>query len=185
MSKPRFFEGVALAVLLAVSGASLLTVLMPLLDSAIAWRLITAVLAATYLLYLLRRSAEPAGRLLIPGLWLLLTVGAWALLGPLGFLVLQTSALWLVRSLYFHASVLPALLDMALSALSLAAALWALGSGSWLLAVWSFFLVQACFVWIPTFRPTASADAAPDGTTQFEMARALAQSALHRLASGR
>ncbi len=57
---------------------------------------------------------------------------------------------WLVRSLYFYSGVLPALMDLGLSALSITAAVWAISqSGSVFLATWCFFLVQALFVAIP------------------------------------
>ena len=67
-----------------------------------------------------------------------------------GYVLIHVGLLWLVRSLYFYSGVLPALLDLGLSALGLAFAVWAAGrSGSPLLALWCFFLVQALHVCIP------------------------------------
>ena len=58
--------------------------------------------------------------------------------------------MWLLRSLYFYSGVMPALMDLGLSALSISAAVWAITrSGSVFLATWCFFLVQALFVAIP------------------------------------
>ena len=63
MSWPGLFEGVAVAAL-ASTATGLLHALLPLLvHPATADRLIVLLLAGAYLLYLLRRSAEAAGRL--------------------------------------------------------------------------------------------------------------------------
>jgi hypothetical protein len=58
--------------------------------------------------------------------------------------------IWLIRSLNFYASALPALADLGLNGLGLAASIWAVTrTGSVFLGIWCFFLVQALFVVIP------------------------------------
>jgi hypothetical protein len=90
--------------------------------------------------------------------------------------------LWLVRSLYFHAGTFPALLDMALTALSVCAAAWAvMRSDSLFLAIWCFFLVQAAFVVIPQRLGTTSKRAAEIDDGRFERARRRADAALRQL----
>jgi hypothetical protein len=90
--------------------------------------------------------------------------------------------LWLARSLYFYAGVLPALLDLGLSALSVSAATWAITrSGSVFLAAWCFFLVQAMFVVIPGTLKKRATGAADENDDTFERARRRADAALRQL----
>ena len=183
MNRPSFIEGVVLALVMSIIGA-VATATLPMLLGAATGRLVVAALAAAYMTYLLRRSREKTGRVVVPCLWLAATLGAWALLPFPGFVLLQVGLVWLVRVMYFHSGALAALADLGLSVFALAAAVWALGSGSWLLAVWSFFLVQALFPWIPspTEAPGPEAHTFDDG---FEEARELAEAALRRLATSR
>ena len=83
-----------------------------------------------------------------------------------------------------YSGVLPALLDFALGAASLAVTAWAARhSGSLLLATWCFFLVQALFVAIPPAirgrQPAALAAVAHN--ENFERARRQAEAALQQL----
>ena len=94
------------------------------------------------------------------------------------------TAIWLVRSLYFYSGVLPALMDLGLSALSISASVWAITrSGSVFLAIWTFFLVQALFVTIP---PTVQGKSKPERNSaaeneNFTRARRQADAALRQL----
>jgi hypothetical protein len=64
--------------------------------------------------------------------------------------LIQAGIIWLLRSLYFHGSILSAALDFGLVSVGLAASAWAMvNTGSLGGALWSFFLVQALFCWIP------------------------------------
>lgn len=182
MSRPGFMEGALTALVLAVAGAALAHVLPPLLGTAAAWRLVVVCLAGAYLGYLLCRSVEKTGRIVVPCLWIAATLLGWTLLEPASLTLLQIALVWLIRALYYHGGVLAALADLGLSGLALAVGLWALGTGSWLLGLWSFFLVQAFFTWIPSSRPSTP-DTEPDAA--FEQARDLAEAALRRLAAGR
>jgi hypothetical protein len=184
MSRPSFIEGVLVALALSAVGGIAAAALPTLFGAAIGSRLLVAALAAVYIGYLLRRSREKTGRMVVPCLWLTATVAGWALLPVTGFALLQVCLVWLIRALYFHGGVLAALADLGLSVFALAAAVWALGSGSWPLALWSFFLVQALFPWIPSLTPGAYPDSPTDNDC-FEEARVLAEAALKRLASAR
>jgi hypothetical protein len=79
-----------------------------------------------------------------------------------------------------------ALIDLGLSGLSLAAAIWAAHqSGSVFLTVWCFFLVQALFVHIPTHIGRRGEPDHEDleGAHRFERAHHAAESALRKLSS--
>jgi hypothetical protein len=102
------------------------------------------------------------------------------------YLLIHVAAIWLVRSLYFYSGLLPALMDLGLSALSISATVWAITRwGSVLLATWCFFLVQALFVAIPPAiknKQEPGANAAADNA-HFERAKRQADAALRQLFS--
>ena len=105
-----------------------------------------------------------------PGLW------AWVLA--------QVAMIWLVRCLYRYDSLGSAVADAALSAFAVATAIATAGyTRSMFLTLWSFFLVQALFVFIPASRAAAGGPAsAPDPEDAFAQAHRNAETALRRLA---
>ena len=102
------------------------------------------------------------------------------------YLLIHVGAIWLVRSLYFYSGVVPALMDLGISALSVSAMAWAISrSGSVFLATWCFFLVQALFVAIPKRigrRPGTGQDG-HDSEARFQHAYRAAEAAVRRLSS--
>jgi hypothetical protein len=185
MRRPTFLQGVAVALIAALLGEVLFVALSPLLGTLTALQLVIASASFSYILYLLRSSAERTGRLVTLAAWLLVTVTTAWLSPPLGlYLLSHVAMIWLVRALYFHASLLTALADLGLNALAVAAVVWAtLQSGSLLLALWCFFLVQALFVMIPPSMKKEGAAAVPLDNDAFEQARRTAQAALRKLSS--
>jgi hypothetical protein len=185
MSAPSFLEGVGVAVVASLAGSIGYWAFSAVLGGGL--RLVIAGLSLGYLLYLLARSRERVGRLTTLAAWSLTALALWWLQSPLSLYVLgHLGALWLVRSLYFHSGPLAALADLGLNAFALAAALWALGhTGSLLLALWCFFLVQALFVAIPARPPRECGDGAaePDLEAHFQQAQRTAEAALRRLSS--
>ncbi|MDJ0701050.1 MAG: hypothetical protein QNJ07_14460 [Woeseiaceae bacterium] len=151
MNKHSFLHGVIVAAVLAFFASAIVATLMPFAGFGGVIRLVIPCLALAYLLYLFSRSAERTGRVTTLSLWSALAVATWWFAPPLPlYLLIHVGAVWLVRSLYFYSGVLPALLDLGLSGLSISAAVWAATrSGSVFLATWCFFLVQALFVTIP------------------------------------
>ena len=151
MKSPTLLEGVLVALVASLVGSILFTALAPSLGSAAVLRLLMPFIGLGYLLYLLRRSRERVGRITVVTIWGLAALALWLLHPPIAlYLVLHIGLIWLVRSLYFYASVLSALTDLALNGLALATAIWAVShTGSLFLGVWCFFLVQALFVAIP------------------------------------
>lgn len=187
MSTPSFWRGCAVALALSVAGALLFAALWPVLGQDLAARLTIAALAFAYLALLLRDSGARVGRLVTLAAWIALTAllalidpGLWL------WLLLQLGVVWLARCLYLHDSFLAALADAGLNGLALATGMaTALHSGSVFLTLWSFFLVQAFFAFIPGLlpgrSPPSSAQAA-DGDA-FEQAYRGAESALRRLSA--
>ncbi len=182
--RPSFLSGVAIAAVLAVAaGASFAGLTVPL-SHALSVRIVVTLLAGSYALYLLHQSNERTGRIVTVAVWCVSASAIAAFVPTLTlFLIAHTCLIWLVRTLYFHDSTITALFDLGLSALALASGIWALRSCQSLsLATWSFFLVQALFVVLPTGATrTAQAD---DGNQAFQRAQRSADAALRRLAAG-
>ncbi len=151
MKKHSFLHGVIVAAVLAFFASAVVATLTPFVGLGGVLRLVIPGLALAYLLYLFSRSVERTGRVTTLSLWSALAVITWWFAPPLPlYLLIHVGAVWLVRSLYFYSGMLPALMDLGLSGLSISAAVWAATrSGSVFLATWCFFLVQALFVTIP------------------------------------
>ena len=185
MKIPSFLNGVLLALALSLSAAVGFAALTTVMFPGLVIRLLIAGLGLAYVLYLLSQTRERIGRVTTLTLWSIGAVAA-AFFSPslLVYLTVHVGMVWLIRALYYTAGVLPALLDLGLSALALAAAVWAAGqTGSVFLAVWSFFLVQALFVVMP--RSVRDPALLKDGVRddEFERAHRNAEAALRRLSA--
>ncbi len=139
----------------------------------------------SYSIYLLGRSQQRTGRIIVTLSWLLMSVAIWWFELPLlHYALVHLAALWLIRSLYFHTSILSTVLDLGLIGFGVAVAFWALiHSSSPLLSLWCFFLVQAVFVTIPgRIRPAPTNQDSSNSNIKFQQALRTAQSALNSLA---
>jgi hypothetical protein len=187
MKRPTFFEGVGVALAASVSGGILFTVLGSVFAGGWLLRLLVAAIAFAYVIYLLRRSRERIGRVVVIAGWLVAAAAGWWLQPPLVlYLLLHIGLIWLIRSLYFYGSLFSSLADLGLSGLGLAAAVWAANhTGSLLLGLWCFFLVQALFAAIPRdLRHKAGGEhAVRDSEDHFQHAHRVAQAALRKLSS--
>jgi len=185
MKRPTFFHGVIVAAVLGFFASAIVATLTPFVGIGAVIHMVIPALGLTYLLYLFSRSEERVGRVTTLSLWSALAAITWWLAPPLPlYLLIHVGALWLVRSLYFYSGVLPALMDLGVSTLSISATVWAITrSGSVFLATWCFFLVQALFVAIPP--AIKSKQKAPRNTVtdneNFERARRNADQALRQL----
>ncbi len=183
-SRPSLAAGLGAAFVFSACGAALLAALSPWLGAAAALRAVIALLGFAYAVYVIARSGERVGRLTTLACWLVVAVVAWLVGLPLvGYVLLHVGLAWLVRSLYRYSGLLPALADFGLSLLGAAFAVWAAQrSGSAWLALWCFFLVQACHALIPPALPRgpAAADTANDG---FARAHRAAEAAVRRLST--
>lgn len=186
MKRPSFFQGAIVAAAFAFFASAIIAALTPFVGFFAVVRFVIPAMGLAYILYLLSRSRERVGRVTTLTLWSALAAVTWWVAPPLPlYLLIHVVAVWLVRSLYFYSGVLPALADLGLSALSIAAAVWAVShSGSVFLATWTFFLVQALFVAIPVSvkRKASPARNAVDNAP-FERARRQADRALTQLFS--
>lgn len=184
MNRPTFFRGVLLAMGLSAGAGVAFMILTTLLPGGFLLRSIFSILGMVYIGFLLRQSDERTGRWVTLTIWTLVTGIAWYVSMPLAlFAGVQVALIWLIRSLYYYSSVISALIDMALTGLGLAAAVWATSeTHSLFLAVWAFFLTQALFVLIPRTSKTNSASrTATDYGTRFGSARQAADAALRKL----
>jgi ABC-type transport system involved in multi-copper enzyme maturation permease subunit len=184
MTRPTFLEGVGVALAASLSGAAAYTALSAAVGVGML-RPVIAGLALGYLVYLLARTPVRVGRVTAFLAWCLAAVGLWVAAPPLAlYLLLHVGMLWLIRALFFHASLVSALADLALGLLALAAGLWALAqTGSLLLGLWCFFLVQAGFVAIPPGSAARRPGREPSREDAFEHAHRIAEAALRKHAS--
>ncbi len=183
MKRPTFLEGVGVALVASIVGGVLYAVLALLFGWESLLRALIAGLGLAYILYLLNRSQARVGKVTVVSFWLAGAVALWLLHPPFTvYLFFHAGAVWLVRSLYFYGGLIPAVLDLALIAFGLVAAIWAvIGTGSMFVALWCFFLCQALFTGIPRIlrpkRPEPASDA------PFERAHRAGQAALRALSS--
>jgi hypothetical protein len=187
MKRPTFFHGVIVAAVFAFFTSATIATLTPFVGFMSVIRFVIPALGLAYVLYLFSRSKERVGRVTTLCLWSALAAVTWWVAPPLPlYLLIHVGAMWLVRSLYFYSGVLPALMDLGLSALSIAAAVWAIShTGSVFLATWCFFLVQALSVAIPPAvkrKANATRNSAAENEP-FERARRQADQALTQLFS--
>ena len=185
MKRPSFFHGVIVAAVLGFFASAVVATLTPFVGLGAVLRLVIPALGLAYLLYLFSRSNERVGRVTTLSIWSALAAITWWVAPPLPFyLLIHVGAVWLVRSLYFYSGVMPALMDLGISAMSVSATVWAITrSGSVFLATWCFFLVQALFVAIPPAiksKQKAQHNTAAE-STNFEHARRQADQALRQL----
>ena len=185
MKRPSFLNGACAAGVLAFFASVGLAVLTPIFAFSLLYKLLVPVLGLAYILYLLSHSSERVGRVTTVTIWLALAVIAWLIEPPLAlYILVHVGAVWLIRSLYFYSSMVPALMDLGLNVLSISTAYWAIRhSGSTFLAIWCFFLVQALFVSIPpalTRQPNREQRKISD-TEKFEGARRRAEAAIRQL----
>lgn len=183
MKRPSFFHGVVVAAILAFVASAMIAALTPFVGTGSVVRLCIPLVSLAYVLYLLRSSDERIGNITTLSLWSALAVVTWWLSPPLPLYVLiHVGAIWLVRSLYFYAGVVPALLDLVLSAISVAGFVWAASrTGSVFMATWCFYLVQAAFVVIPATLQRKKSVQHSAGNEPFERAKRQADEALRLL----
>ena len=185
MKRPTFFHGVIVAAVLGFFASAIVATLTPFVGLGAVVRLVIPALALAYLLYLFSRSTERLGRVTALSAWTVLAVLTWWVAPPLPlYLLTHVAAIWLLRSLYFYSGLVPALMDLGISTLSVSATVWAITrSGSVFLATWCFFLVQALFVTIPpaiTRKKKSQRNTAIE-SDNFEQARRQADQALRQL----
>lgn len=182
MKRPTFLEGVGVALAASIAGSVAYTALSAVAGGGLLRPVVTG-LAFAYVVYLLARAPQRVGRVTALAAWCMAAAGLWLAAPPLAlYLLLHVGLTWLVRSLFFHSGVFAALVDLALGVAALAAGVWAVvHTGSVLLGVWCFFLVQAAFVAIPPSLAPQRRASEPARNDGFERAHRAAEAALRRL----
>ena len=185
MNSPHLFRHIAIALFFALIASVGSFVLVPLIGFSLTTAMALPAISLLYLLFLFSQASDKTGRITCMMLWSAMTLGIWVFNPSIDIaLVLHLGAIWLIRSLYFHNGIVGPLLDLVLSASSVAVALWCyFHSGSVFLSVWSLFLTQAFFVAIPpALTQTPSAEKkTTDNTRKFNEASASADAALRQL----
>ncbi len=169
MKSPSVLEGMAVAAL--ATGAGM--VLFVLFDS-LAWAV--ALLSLVYLLYLLWRSPRRNGRLVLLLLWGLasLLIAASAP-GLVALSLAHTLLVSTIRAWLYQPQRMGLIANLGLAVLAwMAMTASLLYSGSLLLSLWTYFLLQAGFVMIPQQRLHSQGDS-------FDRAHRAAQAAIFRL----
>ena len=182
MKKPSIIDGIILAVIISLGAGAISLLLGGILVYGLLFELLLYAATLVYLLYLLRRSQARIGRVVVIGAWAVVNFACWLFdAALLEQVLIQAGMIWLVRSLYFHGSLIGAGLDFGLISLGLAAAGWAMvNTGSLAAALWSFFLVQALFCWLPQLSPAGEAEQAAERSS-FQNAHRMAQDAVRKL----
>lgn len=186
MNRTTFLQGVVVAFVLSFFGAALFATLTTFVSAGIVLRTLVSLVSLAYVGYLLSRSHARVGRITALALSVVVAGVAWGVELPLAlYLIVHVGLIWLIRSLYFYSGVVPALMDLGLSALALTAAVWAtLQSGSIFLTIWCFLLVQALHVVIPRSVDRArERDPSFEADGAFQHARRTAEAAIVRLSN--
>jgi len=183
MNGPSILQGIVFAVLASLAGGIGGELLSILFSPGLSSLIIVFTLSLTYLLFLLQRSQIKQGRIVVIALWLTISFGGWlAGLSLIAEIILQLSMIWIFRSLYFHTSVFAALLDLMLVIMASAAGAWAImQTGSFMAAVWCFFLAQSLFVAIPDITGRKKVSTTSRSDDQFQNAHRVAQEAVRKL----
>jgi len=190
MKHPTLLEGVLVALVLSLLVSPSVVLLRSLVGSLLAWKAGIVAMTYTYICYLLVQRGRTSGRITLGLLALTVLLAGVALdLRLPNLLLLSVALIWGVRSCAYSRSLVSAGLQGVVCGLGCGAAFMVYGhSGSFALAIWGFFLVQAAFVFIParlTRRSATDLDeelgGAPDS---FGRAHHAAEQALARLTTG-
>lgn len=182
---PTLFEGTILALVISIAASLFFNVMSSLLSGGFVFRILISLICLIYLLYLFSRSQQKTGKITIFSLWLLIALLNHLITDSvLLYITIHISAIWLIRSLYFYNSVLSSLIDLFVTITALASSIISWNhTGSLLLSIWCFLLVQSLFVFIPRQAWGSSKyDSSTIATnTTFEKAYHNAEAALKKL----
>jgi len=151
MNTPSFKEGLFMAFGLSFFGSLFFYGISLFVTSDNQIYLTASLLGLIYILYLMNQSKVETGRITALTIWIVITLSSWFTAIPFSlFIIVQLAIIWMLRSLYFYSSIFTSIADLFLSTISFSAALWAgFHSGSLFLALWSLFLMQSLFIFIP------------------------------------
>lgn len=186
MKTPSFWRQVGFGLLLSVIGGVVFTALRPLMGTELVLRGLIIGLGAAYLALLLHDLRARIGVVVTLACWVVVT-GLLLAFNPTlwVWLLVQVLLIWLLRCLYRYDSLAAASADAALSGFALAMALVTADyTHSLFLTLWSYFLVQAIYVFIPRGRAgdaSFALEPEPEPDDAFGQAYRTAEDALRRL----
>jgi hypothetical protein len=186
MKNLTFLNGVFVALISSFIGSLAYFILSSLFADNVVIRLVISGLSTAYIFYLLNKSNERLGRIIVVTIWSVITISTWLFWPPAAFFVLiHLVSIWLIRSLYFYSSLFSSLADLALIILGVAVAFWtASHTNSLFLTIWCFFLSQALFVMIPRSMKTSKTKTSINNSAaDFQHAYRAAESAVRKLSS--
>ena len=184
MKSPSLSSGIGFAFFAAIATA-ILTLSLPIVLPLLAPKFTLALITIAYLYYLIRRSGEKTGRVVIGSISIGVSLIALTIeMSLFEFILIELGLIWIVRSLYLRARPLPALLDGLLVIAGVLLASWGiLQTQSLAIAVWCFYLVQALFIEWPDKLFTKNVDTEIETSDQqrFDQAWQVAQQAVEKL----
>lgn len=185
MKRPGFWHEVGVALVLGIAGSLAWSALCWILNPATALRWVIAGLGIVYAVLQVRGLDARVGRLLVIAAWLALNMALLVFNPPLlEWLLAQAAAIWLLRCWACHGSLFTAMADGVLGLFAVAAGVVVIHTThSLFLSLWSFFLIQALFVFIPDSLRSAPRTSVPDNDDRFARAQRSAEAALQRLAN--
>jgi hypothetical protein len=185
MKLPGILPGVIFAALVGIAAGITGTITSGLISPTSLFALIVNLTTLAYLIVLLKHSNARVGKVVVFCSWAIVAVASWSFdFSLIEQILIQASLIWIVRSLYFHRSLFTALLDLGLVSLGLCAGYWAISNtGSPAVALWSFFLSQSLFCWIPDLaeQQQRSVDRVDPGQSSFQSSHRIAIDAVRKL----
>jgi hypothetical protein len=170
---------------LSIVGAAFAASLPLALPAGSAYRAVVAALGLAYVLYRLSRATDRVGRVVTVLVWCAVAITTWLTASSFAVYVgVHAGLIWLVRTFYVHSHLRAAAVDLGLTVMSLAFAVWAVRrTESFLLGAWCFFLIQAMHTAIPKWLAKRAPDADDLPDDRFAQAHRAAQESLKRLAA--
>lgn len=184
MKKPNLLDGILAAILITVCTGSISLILSSFITDNTLFKILLSFSTLSYLIYLLKRSQTQIGWFVVIMTWGFINFGSWLMgLSLIEQVILQIGLIWLVRSLYFHSSILTGFLDLGLILTGLAGSIWAiLNTNNEIIALWTFLLLQSLFTLIPNLR-LSPANNKIDNTSTFQSSHRVALEAVRKLST--
>jgi hypothetical protein len=186
-AKPSVTREIALGFVLSLVGAAFAASLPLALPAGGVYRVVVAALGLAYVLYRLSRATDRVGRVVTVLVWCAAAIATWLMAPSFAvYVAVHAGLIWLVRTFYVHSDLRAAAVDLGLTVMSLAFAVWALRrTESFLLGAWCFFLIQAMHVAIPKWlaKRVTTHGGGDLPADRFAEAHRAAQEALKRLAA--
>ncbi len=187
MKSATIIHGILVALGLSLLSVPLFAVSAVLFPHGLGIRIVLGFLAFCYLSRIILSAETRTGRFSLSlGAAVTLGVAVWLRLSIIDLSIIAAGLIWLARSLYSYSSLRETILDGAVTGLSVISAAWmVMLSGSFVLAIWTFFLVQALVVLIPGKGEKAQSSCSTNsrhGIDRFLQAKKTAEGALRTLA---